>query len=80
MGRKRKKITIKKVTIEDAGAKGKSITRLENGLVLFVEGAVPGDVCDVLVHKKRKSFRSQVYSSYFWNKYRVFKTINELRK
>ena len=56
MGRKRKKITIKKVTIEDAGAKGKSITRLENGLVLFVEGAVPGDVCDVLVHKKRKSF------------------------
>lgn len=56
MGRKRKKITIEKVTIEDAGAKGKSITRLENGLVLFVEGAVPGDVCDVLVHKKRKSF------------------------
>ena len=40
MGRKRKKITIKKVTIEDAGAKGKSITRLENGLVLFVEGFI----------------------------------------
>ena len=25
-------------------------------MILFVEGAVPGDVCDVLVHKKRKSF------------------------
>jgi len=56
MGRTRKKITIENVTVEDAGAKGKSITRLENGLVLFIEGAVPGDVCDVLVHKKRRSF------------------------
>ena len=56
MGRTRKKITIENVTVEDAGAKGKSIARLENGLVLFIEGAVPGDVCDVLVHKKRRSF------------------------
>ena len=52
MGRKRKKILLENVHISDAGAKGKAITRLENGLVLFVEGAVPGDVCDVLVHKK----------------------------
>jgi 23S rRNA (uracil1939-C5)-methyltransferase len=56
MGRKRKKILLENVHISDAGAKGKAITRLENGLVLFVEGAVPGDVCDVLVHKKRRSF------------------------
>ena len=56
MGRKKKKILLENVHVADAGAKGKSISRLENGLVLFVEGAVPGDVCDVLVHKKRKSF------------------------
>lgn len=56
MARKRKKILLEKVMIADAGSKGKAVTRLENGLVLFVEGAVPGDVCDVLVHKKRKSF------------------------
>ena len=56
MPRTRKKILLEKVMIADAGAKGKAVTRLENGLVLFVEGAVPGDVCDVLVHKKRKSF------------------------
>jgi len=56
MGRKKKKILLEKVVVADAGAKGKSISRLENGLVLFVEGAVPGDVCDVLVHKKRRSF------------------------
>ncbi|MEC8610315.1 MAG: 23S rRNA (uracil(1939)-C(5))-methyltransferase RlmD [Bacteroidota bacterium] len=47
---------LKEVKIMDAGAKGKAIARLDNGLVLFVEGAVPGDVCDVLVHKKRRSF------------------------
>ena len=47
---------LEEVKIMDAGAKGKAITRLDNGLVLFVEGAVPGDVCDVLVHKKRRSF------------------------
>ena len=56
MGRKRKKILLENVHVSDAGAKGKAVTRLENGLVLFVEGAVPGDVCDVLVHKKRRSF------------------------
>lgn len=56
MGRKRKKILLENITISDAGAKGKAVTRLDNGLVVFVEGAVPGDVCDVLVHKKRNSF------------------------
>ena len=55
MGRKKKKILLEKILVKDAGAKGKAITKLENGLVLFVEGAVPGDVCDVLVHKKRRS-------------------------
>ena len=47
---------LEEVKIMDAGSKGKAIARLDNGLVLFVEGAVPGDVCDVLVHKKRRSF------------------------
>ncbi len=56
MARKRKKILLENITVADAGAKGKAITRLDNGLVVFIEGAVPGDVCDVLVYKKRKSF------------------------
>lgn len=47
---------LEQIKIMDAGAKGKAITKLENGLILFVEGAVPGDVCDVLVHKKSRSF------------------------
>lgn len=56
MARKRKKILLENITVADAGAKGKAVTRLDNGLVVFIEGAVPGDVCDVLVHKKRRSF------------------------
>lgn len=56
MARKRKKILLENITVADAGAKGKAVAKLENGLIVFIEGAVPGDVCDVLVHKKRKSF------------------------
>lgn len=56
MARTRKKIVLENILVADAGAKGKAISRLENGLVLFIEGSVPGDVCDVLVHKKRRSF------------------------
>ncbi len=56
MARTRKKIVLENILVADAGAKGKAISRLENGLVLFIEGVVPGDVCDVLVHKKRRSF------------------------
>jgi len=56
MGRKKKKILLENIVISDAGAKGKAITRLDNGLILFVEGAVPGDICDVLVHKKEDHF------------------------
>ena len=51
MARKRKKILLENIIVADAGAKGKAVARLDNGLVVLIEGAVPGDVCDVLVHK-----------------------------
>lgn len=41
--------------ITSAGAQGKAIARHE-GMVVFVTGAVPGDVVDVRVFKKKKSF------------------------
>ena len=59
MARKRKKILLENITVADAGAKGKAVTRLDNGLVVFIEGAVPGDVCDVLVHKKKEVFHGR---------------------
>jgi 23S rRNA (uracil1939-C5)-methyltransferase len=46
---------IEQVAIVDAGSDGKAIAK-QDGLVFFVEGAVPGDLVDVQVFKKKKSF------------------------
>lgn len=46
---------IEQVEITDAGSEGKSIAK-QDGLVFFVEGAIPGDIVDVQVFKKKKSF------------------------
>ncbi len=55
MGRK-KKTTVQDITIESYAAEGKSIAHLEDGKVLFVPNAIPGDVVDVLVLKNKKSY------------------------
>ncbi|MBK8500218.1 MAG: 23S rRNA (uracil(1939)-C(5))-methyltransferase RlmD [Flavobacteriales bacterium] len=43
------------VPITGAGANGKSLAKVD-GLVVFVTGAVPGDVADLRVLKKKKSY------------------------
>ena len=43
------------VPITGAGAQGKSLAKVD-GLVVFVTGAVPGDVADLRVLKKKKSY------------------------
>lgn len=56
MGRSRKsKPLLKKVTITDVAAEGKAMCRVEDRVV-FVQRAVPGDVVDVQVTKKRRSY------------------------
>src|SRR5690606_15838798 len=40
----------------DAGAKGKSVAKTNEGAVLFIDNAVPGDVIDVQTFKKRSSY------------------------
>lgn len=55
MGRKRKDKLQRGITIEKYAAEGKSIAYI-NEMVVFVDGAVPGDVCDILVTRKRKSY------------------------
>ncbi len=52
MGRKKKLPLFEKVTIENIGAEGKSLARVDN-VVVFVKEAVPGDVADLQVYKKR---------------------------
>jgi 23S rRNA (uracil1939-C5)-methyltransferase len=58
MGRK-KNITFENVTVEDVANEGKSIARINN-MVVFMQGAVPGDVVDLRVTNKKKSFMEAV--------------------
>ncbi|MBS1737704.1 MAG: 23S rRNA (uracil(1939)-C(5))-methyltransferase RlmD [Bacteroidetes bacterium] len=53
--RKKKKITIENILITGYAAEGKSLARIE-GKVLFIEGAVPGDVVDVRITKSKKDW------------------------
>lgn len=44
------------VLVIDAAAKGKSIAKSPDGRVIFLSNAVPGDLVDVEVFKKRKAY------------------------
>lgn len=53
---RKKKPEIKGIQISSYAAEGKSIATLEDGKVLFVENAIPGDIVDVRVTKNKKSW------------------------
>ena len=57
MGNKKRKepLLIENIAIIDTANKGKSIAKHE-GRAIFVEGGVPGDVCNITVFKRRKKF------------------------
>ncbi|MBP5711339.1 MAG: 23S rRNA (uracil(1939)-C(5))-methyltransferase RlmD [Bacteroidales bacterium] len=56
MGRKnREPVEVKDLLITDAGAEGMAVAKLD-GLTIFVPFAVPGDVVDVQLIKKKKSY------------------------
>ena len=57
MGRNRKlDIVLENITIENVAAEGKAIAHTEDGMVVFVEFAVPGDVVDIAVTRKKKAY------------------------
>lgn len=55
MGKPNKRYTIANAGIVDISSEGMGVARVDD-LVFFVEGAVPGDVCDFLVYRKKKSY------------------------
>lgn len=55
MGRKKQDIVLENIEIESVAAEGKAIARV-GGAVLFVQFAVPGDIVDVKVTKKKKNY------------------------
>jgi 23S rRNA (uracil1939-C5)-methyltransferase len=52
---KRKKYLLEKVAVTGYAAEGKALSK-QDGKVIFIEGAVPGDVADVFITKDRKDW------------------------
>lgn len=52
---KRKKIVLENLLVSGYAAEGKALARVE-GKVIFIEGAVPGDVADVFIIKNKKDW------------------------
>jgi 23S rRNA (uracil1939-C5)-methyltransferase len=60
----RKKKVYPDVTITGIADKGMAVGRDPEGVVYFVQGAVPGDVVDVLVLRKKSSFRKGIVKNF----------------
>jgi 23S rRNA (uracil1939-C5)-methyltransferase len=52
---RRKPIFLENIEIIDTASKGKSVAKHE-GRAIFVQGGVPGDICDITVFKRRKKY------------------------
>ena len=55
MKKKKEQPILENITITDIGAEGKAIARVD-GMVVFVPYVVPGDVADIKILKKKKSY------------------------
>ena len=53
--KKKKPVFLEKVEIIDTANKGKAVAK-HNDRVIFIEGGVPGDICDITVFKRRKKY------------------------
>lgn len=55
MSKIKKNFQLFNLEVIDISTEGKAIAKHE-GLVVFIEGAVPGDIVDVMVHRKKNNF------------------------
>jgi 23S rRNA (uracil1939-C5)-methyltransferase len=53
--KQKQRVVLEQLLVEDYAAEGKSLARIE-GKVIFIEGAVPGDVVDVQLSKNKKDW------------------------
>ncbi len=56
MARKNKKTVIDQIKLERYAAEGKSIAHMADGKTILIEGAIPGDIAEVMVTKNKKSY------------------------
>ena len=67
----KKNFILENLEVIDISTEGKAIAKQE-GLVVFIEGAVPGDIVDVMVHRKKNSFaEAKVHAFKSYSKNRV---------
>ena len=52
---RRKPIELENIEIIDTATKGKSVAKHE-GIIIFVKGGVPGDICNITVFKRRRKY------------------------
>ena len=55
MSKIKKNIFVESAPIVDISSEGKSVAKVE-GMVIFVDGGVPGDVADVLITRKKNNY------------------------
>ncbi|MBW0161153.1 MAG: TRAM domain-containing protein, partial [Sediminibacterium sp.] len=55
MRKQKKRIILENILVEDYAAEGRSLARVD-GKVVFIEGAVPGDVVDVQLTKNKSDW------------------------
>lgn len=68
---RKKNVVLQQVPVQDYAAEGKAISRIE-GKVVFIEGAVPGDVVDVRLSKNKKEWsEGKAIHFHEWSKDRV---------
>jgi 23S rRNA (uracil1939-C5)-methyltransferase len=71
VSKKNKSIILQDLLITDYAAEGKALAKLD-GKVIFISGAVPGDVADVLLTKNKKDWaEGRVLQIKTWSKERV---------
>jgi 23S rRNA (uracil1939-C5)-methyltransferase len=62
---KKKLPLIKQITITDIAAQGKALARIDN-FVTFVTNALPGDVVDIQITRRKKSYQ-EGYAAHFYS-------------
>ena len=56
MGRRKKNIVLEKIKLTGAGSLGKVIAKSSGEKIIFTKNGVPGDIVDIRVKRKRKSY------------------------
>ena len=63
MGRRKKKQIITNLPIHGIAEKGKAVGRANDGQIIFLNHAVPGDIVDCVVTRKKKGYKQAVVTA-----------------